>query len=291
MIRLAYDGSYDWGFVAGWLAARTIAGVDTVTADGAYVRAINFDGEPATLEVRASDRSELLATIRSAGAPAPPLVVDRVRRMFDLDADLAVINAHLATDPLLAPLIARRPGLRVPGAWDGYELAVRAVLGQQISVGAASKLAGRLVERFGAPLPLGVSEEPAVHRAFPLPHVLAEADVASLGMPRARAASVHAVARAAANDPSFFEPTHDLERAIERLRSLPGIGEWTANYIAMRALREPDAFPAADVGLMRALARDGVRPSWREVLARSQRWRPFRAYAALHLWAADGDRP
>jgi AraC family transcriptional regulator of adaptative response / DNA-3-methyladenine glycosylase II len=167
---------------------------------------------------------------------------------------------------------------------------VRAILGQQISVDAASSLATRLVRRFGSPLPEALRTD-GVDLVFPAPARLADADVASLGMPRARAEAVRAAARAAAEDPQYFAPSHDLAGSIERLQRLPGIGEWTAHYIAMRALREPDAFPAADIGLMRALAGDGgVRPNPRELAAIAEAWRPWRAYAALHLWADDGER-
>lgn len=290
-ISLAYDGDYDWAQMANWLGMRAIPAVETV-ADGRYARSIALAGGVGTIELSVSDGPELTARVRFPDASALPAIVDRIKRIFDLDADLTTINAHLATDPHLAPLIARRPALRVPGAWDGYELAVRAVLGQQISVGAASKLAGKLVERFGSALPQESQvPESSVRLTFPRPEVLADADIASLGMPAARAATIRNVARAAAVDPRLFEPAHDLDGSIERLRRLPGIGEWTAQYIAMRALREPDAFPAADIGLLRALAdEEGGRPTPRRLLELAQRWRPWRAYAAVHLWAADAER-
>ena len=220
-------------------------------------------------------RVELIATI-----------VSRVRRVFDLSADPRAIGEHLSTDPLLAALIARRPGLRVPGAWDGFEVAIRAVLGQQITVVAARKLAAKLVATCGDPL--ASSGDDRLTHTFPSPAKLAASDMRQLGMPSARALALASVSTAAAVDPRLFSPSETLEDAIARLRSLRGIGEWTAQYIAMRALREPDAFPAADIGLMRALAQPGgARPNVAAVLARAEPWRPWRAYAAQHLWTAE----
>jgi AraC family transcriptional regulator of adaptative response / DNA-3-methyladenine glycosylase II len=213
-----------------------------------------------------------------------PQIIARLRRVFDLAADPDAIALQLVKDPTLAPLVAARPGLRVPGAWDGFELAVRAVLGQQITVPGAIRLAGALVARFGETL-----REPdgGLTHVFPEPAALVGADPASMGMPRSRGVALLAVAAAVVADPQIFATGRGLEEAVAQLRSLPGIGEWTAQYIAMRQLREPDAFPAADIGLMRAMADSaGVRPSATALLARAETWRPWRAYAAQHLWAS-----
>jgi AraC family transcriptional regulator of adaptative response / DNA-3-methyladenine glycosylase II len=218
---------------------------------------------------------------------ALPQIIARVRRVFDLAADPDTIGAHLALDPALAPLVAARPGLRVPGAWDGFELAVRAIFGQQITVPAATKLLGKLVQAFGEPLAAAMREGEGLSHLFPSTARIARANLAPLGMPGARTTAVTSLAQAISADPAIFSRGASLEDAIVKLRSLPGIGEWTAQYIAMRELREPDAFPAADVGLLRAMAdEDGRRPSPSALLERSERWRPWRAYAALHLWAA-----
>jgi AraC family transcriptional regulator of adaptative response / DNA-3-methyladenine glycosylase II len=198
-----------------------------------------------------------------------------------------LIGAHLSLDPMLAPLVAARPGLRVPGAWDGFELAVRAIFGQQIAISAATKLLGRLVQQHGEPLPEAMRDGEGLERLFPSPARIASANLTTLGMPGARAMAVTSLARAISADPAIFGRGASLDDAIAKLRSLPGIGEWTAQYIAMRELREPDAFPAADIGLLRAMAgADGRRPAPAQLLARAERWRPWRAYAALHLWAA-----
>ena len=172
----------------------------------------------------------------------------------------------------------------MPGAWDGFELAIRAVLGQQITVAAAIRLAGRLVAAYGEPL---AEPTDTLTHVFPTAEVLAQADLTNLGMPRCRAATLSSVAAAAIGNPDLFGANCDLEEAIARLRSIRGVGEWTAQYIALRQLREPDAFPAADVGLMRALADgQGRRPSAHKLLERAEAWRPWRAYAAQHLWAS-----
>ena len=283
-LTLSYAPPYDWAAIAGFLAARAIAGVEVVTADR-YRRTIEIDGRQGTVDVTpVPGRDALAATIRCPSVRALPAIIARLRRVFDLAADVGTIGAQLAEDPVLARLVAARPGLRVPGAWDGFELAVRAILGQQITVVAARQLAGKLVAAYGEPL---ADPDGGLAATFPRPERLAAADLASLGMPRARAASLSALAAAAASDPRLFHPDQDPGAAVARLRALPGIGEWTAQYVAMRALREPDAFPAADVGLLRAMAgADGTRPTPAALLARAEAWRPWRAYAAQHLWTS-----
>jgi AraC family transcriptional regulator of adaptative response / DNA-3-methyladenine glycosylase II len=287
---LPYAPPYDWRATLAFLAARAIPGVERV-ADGRYFRTIALDNHHGWVEIAPdTKRAALSATIRFPSLRTLPSIVARLRRVLDVGADINAIGAHLAGDPDLAPLIAARPGLRVPGAWDGFELAVRAILGQQIAVAAATGLAGRLVGACGTPLAMA-DAPPGLTHAFPQPEVIADADLAVIGMPRARAAALSALAAVAAKEPRLFAPGRDLEETIARLCELPGVGEWTAQYIAMRALREPDAFPAADIGLLRAMEDEtGRRPRPDELLARAEAWRPWRAYAALHLWAAGGNR-
>ncbi len=234
-------------------------------------------------------RHALVATIRFPDITALPAIVARIRRIFDLGADPAIIAEHLSTDAHLAPLVAARPGLRVPGAWDGFELAIRGILGQQITVAGATRLAGKLVAAYGMPVASPQEPDaPDLRFVFPAPERIVATDLAAtLGMPGARAAAILAMAAAAAADPGLFEPGPSLEEAVRRLIALPGIGEWTAHYIAMRALREPDAFPAADIGILRALATAAGRPTPADLLRRAEAWRPWRAYAALHLWTSD----
>jgi AraC family transcriptional regulator of adaptative response / DNA-3-methyladenine glycosylase II len=290
-LMLRYRPPYDWDGMIGFLAARAIPGVEVVTADR-YARTIALDGATGTVAVSRADGDRLAVRVRFPKLTALPSILARVRRVFDLTADPEIIAAHLSRDLDLARMVAARPGLRAPGAWDGLELGVRAILGQQITVPAAVKLAGRLTAESGAPLPPGWAGEGLTH-AFPSADRLAAADIASHGlMPGARARAISGLAAAVVADPNLFGPRAGLEAAVAALRALPGIGEWTAQYIAMRQLREPDAFPAADVGLMRALAdAEGVRPTPAQLLARAEAWRPWRAYAALHLWASDPQAP
>ncbi len=286
-LRLSYAPPYDWPAMIGFLAGRAIPGVEVVTPDR-YRRTIELDGHHGTIEVTpVMGRHAVAVTIRFPSVKALPAIVARVRRVFDLGADVRAIAARLAEDPCLAPLVAARPGLRVPGAWDGFELAVRAVLGQQITVTAARRLAGKLVAAYGEPLPPAGHFMPGLTTLFPHPGRLVGAELAKLGIPGARAVALSGLAAAAASQPRLFHPDGDLDAAVARLRALPGIGPWTAQYIAMRALRDPDAFPAADIGLLRATAgADGVRPTAAALLSRAEKWRPWRAYAAQHLWTS-----
>ncbi len=284
-LTLSYRPPYDWEAMVAFLEPRAIAGVEVISA-ARYARTIRLGEAAGAVAVapRAGDRMEV--AVHFPRLAALPSILARVRRLFDLAADPRAINGHLAGDPLLAPLITARPGLRVPGAWDGFELAVRAVLGQQITIAAATRLAGRLAERHGAPLAgEAVGGIDGLERLFPTAADIADADLTAFGMPRSRGASLNAIAKATRDDPGLLAPRGELGTAIQRLRAVRGVGDWTAHYIAMRQLREPDAFPAADVGLMRAVERlTGARPTAAELLARAERWRPWRAYAALHLW-------
>ncbi len=285
-VCLAYRPPYDWDAMLWFLGARAIPGIESVSGDS-YRRTIAIGGRCGIVSVAPAGKHRVNVAVRFPDMALLPQIIARVRRVFDLAADPDSIGAHLALDPVLAPLVAARPGLRVPGAWDGFELAVRAIVGQQIAVPAATGLLGRLVQVHGEPLPITTKDSESLSRFFPLPARLATADLAILGMPKSRAIAVTSMAKAITADPAIFSRGASLEEAIAKLRLLPGIGEWTAQYVAMRELREPDAFPAADVGLLRAMAVvGGRRPSPSELLSRAERWRPWRAYAALHLWAA-----
>jgi len=280
-ILLRYRPPYDWPAMLSFLRARAIPGIEVVTAD-VYTRTIEVAGARGTVSVEPGTGNALKATVRFPKLSALPTIIARLRRVFDLAADPTVIGAHLSEDPALKPLVGARPGLRVPGAWDGFELAVRAVLGQQITVTAAIGLAGKLVAIYGEPVATDIV---GLTHIFPRPERLAKAQIT--GMPGARARALTSLAASVAADPQIFGPRRSLEEAIAQLCKLSGIGEWTAQYIAMRELREPDAFPAADIGLMRAMANgNGARPNPAQLLARAERWRPWRAYAAQHLWAS-----
>lgn len=280
-LSLAYVPPYDWAAMLGFLAARAVVGMEVVV-EGVYSRSIGLNGVYGTVSVWLGTADALEVELGFPDPAAVPEIVVRLRRMFDLDADLAVMHGHLANDPLLARLIAERPGLRIPGAWDGLELAFRAVLGQQITVVAAIRLAGKLVAQYGAPL---ASTVPGLTHVFPQAGVLAAADLAALGMPKSRGRTLSGVAQALLDEPSLFEPNR--EGGVARLLALHGIGEWTAQYIALRQLRDLDGFPTGDVGLLRALeVLEGERPTVRELSLRAEAWRPYRGYAAQLLWTS-----
>jgi AraC family transcriptional regulator of adaptative response / DNA-3-methyladenine glycosylase II len=273
-LRLGYRPPLDIQALLAYLAPRAIPGVEEV-AGGCYRRTIAQDGGAAVLELDAAPaRRHVLLRLDSPDPLRLTRVAQRARRVFDLTADPAAVAEALADDPLLGPLVAGRPGLRVPGCYDGFELAVRAILGQQVSVTAATTMAGRLVAAFGKPLDgartgVGVPEVPGgLTHTFPDAATLAAADVASIGMPARRAATVRALAAAVADGSVVLDGTADPAVTQRRLARLPGIGPWTVAYVALRALRDP---ALADP---RALA------------ARAEAWRPWRGYAALHLWTA-----
>jgi AraC family transcriptional regulator of adaptative response / DNA-3-methyladenine glycosylase II len=282
-VRLRYRPPYDFDAMLAHLRARAVEGVETVTA-GRYCRTVREDGVLGSVEVAHLPREQsLLATIVVPNVRALPGVIARIRRAFDLDVDVSAVGQHLGRDPFLAELVAARPGLRAAGAWDGFELGLRAVLGQQVSLAAARTLAGKLValcgQRRDAASPLAF--------AFPTPEEVCRADLERLGMPSARRRALASLAAAAVADPLLFQARSSVEATVSRLLEVPGIGPWSAHYIALRAAREPDAFPASDLGLLRGATRRGKRPTPRELELRSERWRPFRAYAAEQLWAAD----
>jgi AraC family transcriptional regulator, regulatory protein of adaptative response / DNA-3-methyladenine glycosylase II len=285
-LRLGYRPPLDFPLLLAFLAKRAIPGIERVNADR-YERVIGNLNGSSWIRVRAAaERPELLLEIGNADPRAIPEIVRRVRRMFDLDADLGAMRAVFDDDPLLKHAIQLHPGLRVPCAWDGFELAVRAVLGQQISVAGATTLARRLVDGWGEPRADAAATQIGLNRAFPSPERLRDAPLETIGLPRTRAATLRALSAAVADGRLSFEAGQRLEDFVERAVALPGIGAWTAHYIAMRALALPDAFPAGDLVLQQRLGPDAgvARLSERATEARSQAWRPWRAYAVLHLW-------
>src|SRR3984957_470587 len=286
-LRLRYRPPYDWDSMLAYLEARSIQGVEIVEG-GSYQRTVEVDGSVGSVRVfHLPEQQSLGAAIRFPNVRFLPAIVTRVRRLFDTGADIETIDEHLSRDPRLAKLVAQSPGLRAPGSWDGFELAVRAILGQQVSLAAARRLAGQLVALYGKPLSVGYVIHPGLSHVFPTAHTVSAAGSIALGMPAARRTSLKPLADAPFTDPNLFRPFGTIEEAIARFRSICGVGEWTAQYIALRALREMDAFPASDVGLLRgARLIDGVEPSPNSLLNRAESWRPWRAYAAQHLWAA-----
>jgi AraC family transcriptional regulator, regulatory protein of adaptative response / DNA-3-methyladenine glycosylase II len=288
-LRLRYRSPYDWEAILRFMEARAIPEVEVVE-NGRYFRTVEMDGFSGTIEIsHQPERQSICVKIRFPNVRSLPAIVARVRRQFDIGADIETIDAQLSSDPLLAPLIAQRPGLRAPGGWDGFELAVRAILGQQISVAAARRLAGQIAALHGKPLSKAYAGHPGLLRLFPTAERLAKVKTIGLGMPAARLSTLKAMAEAAVSDNNLFRQTGSFEEAIDRLKAIRGIGEWTAQYIALRAIREMDAFPATDIGLLRGAAvldKNASLTSAR-LLDRAESWRPWRAYAAQHLWAAD----
>jgi 3-methyladenine DNA glycosylase/8-oxoguanine DNA glycosylase len=214
-------------------------------------------------------------------------ITRRVRQLFDLDAPVHAIRNHLCRDPLLAGALRQTREPRVPGAWSGFELAVRAITGQQVAVKSATTVAGQLVQKFGRPLPKDLADETGgLTHLFPTPEELAGAPAALMGMPQARAKTIQTLAKRVQAKKIRLAPDSDPGRTIAQLKRIKGIGDWTTQYVAMRALHQPDAFPAADLGLLKAASGGGQRLSPAQLLARAESWRPFRAYAAILLWTA-----
>jgi AraC family transcriptional regulator of adaptative response / DNA-3-methyladenine glycosylase II len=279
VFRLNFRPPYHWNGMLAFLEARATPGVEIVH-DDRYGRSISIKGEHGYFEISPETGLPALRVRVQFGNPCSLfLIIERIRRMFDLNADWMAIAATLRTDPLLADLAKAKPGLRLPGGWDGFELAVRAILGQQVTVKAATTFAGRMVKTFGREFSAGS----ATH-LFPTPEILAAADLTQIGLTRARATSIQGLARAVSRGDISFDGVVNPDVLLAQLREIPGIGEWTAQYVAMRALGEPDAFPAGDIALLRKL---GLRHS-QQLEERAEAWRPWRAYAAIYLWSMSG---
>jgi AraC family transcriptional regulator of adaptative response / DNA-3-methyladenine glycosylase II len=287
VLRLRYRPPLPTGPLLDWLAARALPGVEAVEG-GSYRRtlrlphgaghvAVEFD------PVRDDDRQGI-ATVRLSLADLRDVTpaVQRCREIFDLDTDPAMVADGLLADPVTGPLVRATPGLRVPGCGEGFELAVRAVLGQQVSLAAARTFGGRLVAQFGEPF------DTADHRLthlFPAPEALIEADLETIGLTGRRAATLRALARAVFERRLVLDRGADREECVATLLALPGIGPWTAGYIAMRALGDPDVFPHSDLGLVEVARHLDIADDARALAAYAQRWRPWRSYAAMYLWA------
>lgn len=283
ILHLHYRPPFDWNALLAFFTARAIPGVE-VEREGIYRRVVRVENHLAVVAVsHVPARNALRVEIACDHVPTLPVIASRLRRVFDLDADKETIAAHLSRDTALARAVRSRQGLRCPGGWDGFEIAIRAILGQQISVEAARQLAGKLVRLCA---PLSSVRDALLTHPFPTAKQVVAADLNSIGMPAARRAAILALARAAIAQPQLFEAANTLEESIARLRAIPGIGEWTAQYIALRGLHHPDAFPAADIGILRGAEHlFGAKLTSQDLLARAERWRPWRGYAAQHLWS------
>jgi len=253
--------------------------------DYRYLRTVQIDGRPGVIELR-HEADCVRLTLRGIGTAAIFPIVQRCREIFDLDAPVQEISNVLSQDAVLKPHLQSHSGIRVPGAWDGFELTVRAVLGQQVSVKAATTMAGRIARTYGDPIAAVPGCEALTH-LFPGPERLQRARFNNVGLTKSRAETLRLVAKAVVNGELSFESAQEPVEIREALLAIRGIGEWTAQYVAMRALKNPDAFPAADLGLLKAFDRPGenrMRPATLEKI--SQGWRPWRAYAAILLWSS-----
>jgi AraC family transcriptional regulator of adaptative response / DNA-3-methyladenine glycosylase II len=279
-LQLSSRPPFAWLGILGFLSMRMLKGVEQVEGNE-YSRTVRIGSRKGWVRVRhVPEKHALVVEITHSLTPVLPVVLGRLRHMFDLSARPDIISAHLMQDGILADIVARNPGLRVPGAFDGFELAVRAILGQQVTVKGATTLAGRFAEAFGDPI---ATPYPELTRLSPTPQRVATAsieEIAGLGIIRTRARSIITLAEEVASGRLKLEAGVQPEATIKQLVTLPGIGNWTAHYIAMRALRWPDAFPKEDIALRSRLG--GVSAARAELL--SQAWRPWRSYATLYLW-------
>lgn len=274
-LRLPFRGPLDWYSLVSYLAARAIPGVERVSGE-TYRRTIVVAGDPGVLELFSGGDDSLVLVIHLPHWEGLVHLVARARRIANLDLDLDEPAELLSGDPLIGPLLRARPGLRPPGTWDPFEAAVRVIIGQQVTIAAASTIAGRLVERFGTPVP-GLQKLGLSH-AFPPASTLAGADLAGLGLPRARQETIRSLAHAVSDETVRLDGSVGLDELTRSLTAIAGLGSWTANTLALR-LGEPDAFPATDLGLRRALDAPSL-------TGLAERWRPWRALAAMHLWTA-----
>jgi len=287
-LRLPYRPPYDAASLLAFLGQRALPGVEEVS-NGRYRRTIVLPHTRGVIEIEpVAEKNHLLLRLQLDDLRDLNLLVQRCRQLFDLDADPAAIADVLTADPLLAPLLSIRPGLRIPGAINGFELAVRAILGQQVSVAGARTLAGRLVKALGEPLS---TSDDTVSHLFPNPEVVAQADLQGLGITQRRIDTIRLLAQNIISGDLELDRSADREQTTTKLLALPGVGPWTVSYIAMRALGDPDAFPATDLGLRSAFARHGQATDLRRVTTYAEAWRPWRSYATIHLWTSLADAP
>jgi len=280
--RLSFRPPFHWQAMLDFLAPRATAGVELVE-DFVYRRTISVNGIDGCFEVSLDEQDALLVRINFPDPRSLFSIVERIRAMFDVNADWLSITRTLRSDPVLGAVVKSEPGVRVPGCWNGFELAVRAILGQQVTVRGATSLAGLLTSEFGRKF-RGTN---GLTHLFPSAEALANAKLTSVGLTSARADTIRTLARVVASRKIKFEGVVDSEDFLRRLCEVPGIGTWTAQYIAMRALGEPDAFPSSDLGLLRA---SRVQSAC-ELEARAEPWRPWRAYAAMYLWRIAAKKP
>jgi AraC family transcriptional regulator of adaptative response / DNA-3-methyladenine glycosylase II len=287
-VQLPYRAPFRFAQLLQFFAARAIPGVEVVR-DGRYLRSVTIDGVHSIIDLQ-DDGANVLLTVHGAGTRSLLPIIQRARGIFDLDASPDDVTSVLSRDKTLKALLRKQPGIRVPGVWDGFELTVRAILGQQISVAAATTLSGRLAKRYGESIDVsipGIKDDLTPQLIFPRPEKLLRARLGDLGIIRSRADTIRRTAKAVVDGQISFDSVQSVDDFCQSLVEIKGIGEWTAQYIAMRALKDPDAFPYSDLGLLRAFdapGRERMKPT--ELKSRAEAWRPWRAYAALLLWSS-----
>lgn len=286
-VQLPYRQPYGWRELLAFFSARATPGVEHVSA-GRYVRTVRIGDHAGLIDVQ-DNGSSLSLAVHGIGTEGLFAAVQRTRSLFDLDAPIDDISSVLSMDRVLRPWLRSNPGIRVPGAWDGFELCVRAILGQQVSVKAATTFAGRIAGRYGEPVDIETPDRAGMpDRLFPAPERLVRARLENLGIIRSRAQTIRDVAKAVCSGELGFTAGQSMNEFYSALTAIKGVGDWTAEYVAMRALKNPDAFPASDLGLLRAFDdKDGRRLRPAELAARAEAWRPWRAYAALLIWGSD----
>ncbi|MBF0278686.1 MAG: DNA-3-methyladenine glycosylase 2 family protein [SAR324 cluster bacterium] len=283
-LQLRFRPPFDWKSLLNFLGTRAIPGIEVVDAS-CYRRTIEMEGEKGDFELRFYEEKNYLdLEIRFPDSKALFKIVERIRRLVDLGADTMEISNHLSKDQFLAPLLESFPGIRVPGAWDGFEIAVRAVLGQQITVKAATTLAGRLAKAYGEKWQS--TDQDHLTLFFPTADVLSRADLTEIGLTKSRSQTIREMATAVCEGKLCFDGTVEFKTFVRQIKEIRGIGDWTAQYIGLRALGEPDAFPSTDLGLLKAGASGDEKISPKELMERSLPWRPWRAYATMYLWKA-----
>ena len=281
LLRLPFQGPLEWDAMLSYFAARAIPGVESVS-EGTYRRTIRLDGDPGVIELRPGEPDELLLRAHLPHWEGLIHVVERARRIFSLDAPVDEAARYLAADPVVGDLVGTHPGLRVPGTWDPFETGVRAIVGQQVSVAAATTISGRVAQRLGDPVP-GLHQLGLSH-VFPSPQHLARSDLSGLGLTQGRARAVQAFAEAVATDTVRLDRSVSLDQLVASITAVRGLGPWTAQYVALR-LGERDAFPGLDHGL-RAALQPVLSATSSTVDELAQRWAPWGATAAIHLWLA-----
>lgn len=281
-LDLSYRPPYDWDRMLAFFRKRAIPGVEHVSA-GSYRRTVRLGSSRGEIAVRhAAKGFGLKLEICLSDDHDLMVAVERVKRMFDLDANPRAIHLTLRRDPLLEGLIRQTPGLRLPGSWDPFETAVRAVIGQQVSIKGAVTQMGRLVRQAGRPY--DSADDVHLTHFFPEPAALANMDWTEMGMPGARKATLRLLAEKVASGALSLEGAAGLPAFVDAMTQIRGIGDWTANYTAMRALGEPDAFPASDLGILKALQKGSNRPTAKQAVVQAENWRPWRAYGCIYLW-------